>query len=198
MIDISLTDFVDFVTRSGVTKQTKVRQLKNRPPYSPATDYYKTLREGIVEMHRNQYSVALLERLCDNLPPNKRENYPAVVEAYKKFCKQKNLDWFEPCVGQWTHNDLAIRLNPELGLHIGGVPYIIKLYFKADKISKEKVGLILQLLEEEFPQQTLLGVQFGILDIQRSRLLTRDPRRPNLMPLLYGEATSLQTIWHNL
>jgi len=51
-IELSLTDFVDFVCKSGSTKLTKVKQIKNREDYSPATDFYKALREGIQDIHR--------------------------------------------------------------------------------------------------------------------------------------------------
>lgn len=198
MIEISLTDFVDFVTRSGATKLTKVRQLKDRPPYSPQTDYYKTVREGIVEMHRESRPVEALLRVCHNLPPNKQQNYPVVVNAYQKFCKQAKPRWFAPCSGTWQYDDLSVRLNPEVGLFIDDTPHIIKLYFKHDKISRDKVGSILQLLEKEFAGEKARGVRFGILDVHRSKLLIRNPGDRDLMPLLYGEANSLQTIWKSL
>lgn len=198
MIEISLTDFVDFVTRSGATKLTKVRQLKDRPPYSPQTDYYKTVREGIVEMHRESLPVEALLRVCHDLPPNKQQKYPVVVTAYQKFCRQSKPRWFAPCSGSWQYDDLSVRLNPEVGLFIDDTPHIIKLYFKADKISRDKVGSIIQLLEKEFAEQKARGVRFGILDVQRSKLLVRNPGDRDLMPLLYGEANSLQTIWRSL
>lgn len=50
-IEISLTDFVDFVCKSGTAKLTKVRQIKERDDYSPKTDFYKALREGVIENH---------------------------------------------------------------------------------------------------------------------------------------------------
>ncbi|WP_164879142.1 hypothetical protein [Flavobacterium cerinum] len=40
-IKISLTDFLDFINRSGGTKMTKVKQVKNRAKYHPASDFYK-------------------------------------------------------------------------------------------------------------------------------------------------------------
>ena len=45
MPEISLTDFVDFVIKAGSPKLTKVRELVNRGGYSPAFDFWKTLRE---------------------------------------------------------------------------------------------------------------------------------------------------------
>jgi hypothetical protein len=51
MPEISLTDFVDFVVRSGPAKVTKVREIRERGPYAPALDFWKPLREGIVSFH---------------------------------------------------------------------------------------------------------------------------------------------------
>ena len=39
MAEISLTDFVDFVIKSGSPKLTKVKSAKTRPDYDPKTDY---------------------------------------------------------------------------------------------------------------------------------------------------------------
>lgn len=51
-IEISLTDFVDFVCKSGSAKLTQVKKVKYRDDYSPATDFYKALREGIIQIIR--------------------------------------------------------------------------------------------------------------------------------------------------
>ena len=53
MPQISLTDFVDVVAKAGRPKATKVRQVKERHAYEPAFDFYKSLREHIVENHRH-------------------------------------------------------------------------------------------------------------------------------------------------
>jgi hypothetical protein len=45
MIRVSLTDFVDIVSKSGTPKATKVAQVKKRGRYEPAVDFYKPLRE---------------------------------------------------------------------------------------------------------------------------------------------------------
>ena len=49
MPQISLTDFVDIVSTSGTPKATKVKQVKYRPAYNPAIDFYKRIRDDIVE-----------------------------------------------------------------------------------------------------------------------------------------------------
>lgn len=48
MPEIGLTDFVDFALKAGPTQLTKVRELKMRPDYDPARDYWKRLRDWII------------------------------------------------------------------------------------------------------------------------------------------------------
>jgi len=54
MPEISLTKFVDFVIKSGTPKMTQVRAIKKRrvDGYDPSHDYYRKLRDGIVELHQ--------------------------------------------------------------------------------------------------------------------------------------------------
>ena len=53
MLRITLTDFVDIVSASGTHKTTKVREKLSRDDYHPAKDYYKKVREKIIDIHRN-------------------------------------------------------------------------------------------------------------------------------------------------
>ena len=45
MPDVSLTEFVDFVGKSGNPKLTLVRQIKERGEYSPAEDFLAEAKE---------------------------------------------------------------------------------------------------------------------------------------------------------
>lgn len=49
--DLSLTDFVDFVHKSGTARATHLRQIKERPDYEPAFDFYRPLRNKLAEVH---------------------------------------------------------------------------------------------------------------------------------------------------
>lgn len=49
----------------------------------------------------------------------------------------------------WIVSELDVRINPELGLEFDSKKYLIKLYFKNDKLSKEKITQVLTLMESE-------------------------------------------------
>ncbi|MBK9648054.1 MAG: hypothetical protein IPO67_23360 [Deltaproteobacteria bacterium] len=48
MPEISLTDFVNFVTRIGSARLTLVREIRSRGDYDPIRDFWRDLRDGLV------------------------------------------------------------------------------------------------------------------------------------------------------
>lgn len=66
-ISVSLTDFIDFVNKSGNSKMTKVKQVKYRNTYHPASDFYKALREEIIETHKINGDKKSLDKLMQKL-----------------------------------------------------------------------------------------------------------------------------------
>jgi hypothetical protein len=198
-IELSLTDFVDFVCKSGSTKLTKVKQIKNREDYSPATDFYKALREGIQEIHRNNGKKKELKSILDSVSDSKKiKNYTESIEGYKKFWGRKDPVWFEPPMKHWIVSELDVRINPELGLEIDGKKYLIKLYFKSDKLSKEKVTQVLTLMESELRNEVDSDVNMAILDVKNGKLFIKEDRDLTLLPLLKGEAMSFEIMWDDL
>ena len=152
MIKISLTDFVDFVISSGTPKLTKVRQLKKRGEYRPAFDYWKNLRDKIIDFHkRNKIDKKKLDEVLESIDNEKKvDGYKECLKGYKRFLGTKRYKWFDPPYKTWGPKGLLIKINPELGLRLGKEYFIIKLYFKAEALSQRKIDIILVLLFEVF------------------------------------------------
>ena len=92
MPQISLTDFVDIVSKSGRPKATKVIQVKERPEYEPAFDFYKPLREHLIETHRTGQSKDHLFAVLSTLTnKTKLTHYPQLINGYKKWWGKKDL-----------------------------------------------------------------------------------------------------------
>ena len=90
MAKISLTDFVDIVSKAGRPKATKVRQVKERPDYEPAFDFYKALREHIVEVHSSGGGKEIISDVMVSISdPKKIKNYPELLAGYKKWLGRK-------------------------------------------------------------------------------------------------------------
>jgi len=199
MIQISLTDFVDYASKSGGPKLTKVRQLKKRPPYHPMRDFYKKLRDRIVVMHEKGESPEVLDEVLeDHLNDLQLRNFPKVIQTYKRFLSRKKIQWFSPPTSDWRYRNLEVSVNPELGLVIKGVPYVIKLHFKNEPIASEKVAASIHLMEEELKQQCDSKTQFAILDMQNAKLLLKGKRSIDFSLLLSTEASSFITMWNKL
>ena len=200
MPDISLTDFVDFVIKSGTPKLTKVRAIKNRPEYEPAMDYWRQLREGIKDFHRaGGGDKSDLDDIVDTLQNSKKiARYTATIRGYKKFLGRKNIRWFTPATGDWSHDELCVKVNPELGLRIDGDRHLVKLYFKDDLLSKNRVEIVSKMMKIVLSGKAPQGTRMAVLDVSQGKLYTQTVAIPQLTVLLEGEAAAFLQIWESI
>jgi hypothetical protein len=198
-IEISLTDFIDFVSKSGGAKLTKVKQIKNRDDYQPFSDFYKTLREGIIDIHKRGASKKELNNLLEGLTDEKKiKNYPEAIAGYKKYWGNKKFVWFDPPHKHWKTGDVDININPELGLEYNNLFMVIKLYMKAEKLTKDKTSQILSLLEKQLRSKVEDEMLFCVLDVKNAKLFCNETKDISFMPLLEGEIRSFETIWKSI
>jgi hypothetical protein len=198
-IEISLTDFVDFVCKAGSSKLTKVKQIKGREEYSPATDFYKVLREGIVQNHEDGGTKKELNEILTAVTdPKKVKNYTEAIEGYKKFWGRKAIKFFSPPFKHWKVGEVDVRINPELGLEYDDKFYVVKLYLKSDKLSKDKIDQILTLMVSQLRKKAQPEVRMAVLDVKNAKLFIKNDDDITLLPLLDGEARSFETIWNSI
>jgi hypothetical protein len=192
MPDISLTDFTGFSLRVGISKLRKVEEIRNRPSYSPAFDFWKQLREAIVEHHKNGKALDVaLKNLTDQ---RKLNRYPGALKAYKVWMKGKEIKWFNPPSGSWKHQALTVRVTPELGLNVDGVAYVVKLHFKDEPLTKGRIVVPLQLM-----QTTLkTPARVAMLDVGKGKLLPFIDGAADATPLLLGEAAAFLAMWNEI
>jgi hypothetical protein len=174
MPEISMTTFVDFVLASGTKRLTCVRKAKKdyRQDYDPARDFYRLLRDTIITMHEESKPKEILDDLLRTPnDPRKALAYSECVNAYKQWCKRKQIEWIGKYNADWIDAKLTVRVNPELGVRINGAPYVIKLYFKGEKPSKRRLETMFHLLQSTLPQE-LEGAIPGILDVRRGNLFS--------------------------
>ena len=203
-ICVTMTTFVDFVAaRSGTPKLTAVKQAKAQyqAQYDPATDFYKPLRECIVDAaQRNLSGTESLNKIHSvlvNLNTRKLDSYQECGEGYKRWRGRKNIIWdnnFRSEGSEWTQDRLTIRINPELGLLINGKRHIVKLYFKSTELSQFRLETTYYLLKQ-YHHKMHDELNVGVLDLRRGQL--RGPNREiaGIEYLLAGEAAAFQTMW---
>ncbi len=200
MIKISLTDFIDFVSKAGSTKYSKVKQIAKRKDYQPAFDFWKPLREAIIKLHKEGNNKKELDNVMEDLTDKKKEKrYLILIKAYKSFLGRKKINWFDPPKKKyWKYKELNVILNPELGLEINNKFFVVKLYFKSEKLSQKKADLILLLMNKHLKKGKYKDVNFAILDIERKKLFDKTNLKNEQFSLLEGEALSFLTIWRSI
>ncbi len=191
---ISITDFVDFVTRAGMPKLTKVRQLKHRGEYHAYSDFYRGIREAIINAHaheRGKLSIGPAAIAAIEVD-KRRRHYDALITAYVGWWGRKKLEWFTPEQAVRRFEGFHLRINPELGLSIDGVPHIIKLHFKEAPLSKRYSEVLACIMYESYPLPP--SAEIAVLDIRRRRLHRLSPR-PELSALVAGELAAFSAMW---
>ncbi|MEZ4298564.1 MAG: hypothetical protein R3B70_47910 [Polyangiaceae bacterium] len=193
MESISLSYFVDFVLTSGTSKLTSVKQLKQGRD-ERFSDFYRPVREAIVDMHEKGLDSQVLDDLLTSLvDPREKRIFPKVVSGYKKFLRQSKTTWFEPPMRDYPLGPISVRVNPEVGLLIDGRPHAIKLYFRGDPLSPQRVMVINQLLSNALAS-TWPGTVFSVLDVRRAKLYPHRPKS-EVGHLLRAEAASLSSLY---
>lgn len=196
---ISLTDFVDIVSSGGTPKANKVSQIKNRLPYNPAFDFYKPLRDRIIEVHNigetKEYLKSLMPLISDR---KKLTAYPAVIDGYLSWWGKKKFSWFNPPNDLFSFHGIDVSVNPELGLYINGDPYLIKLYFKAERLTKNRVDVIHHLMGSVLAPVSPNGTTMAVLEIRQSKLYAPTIQIPNLTAVLGAELAYISALWANV
>lgn len=201
-MDISLTDFVDFTIVNGSTRVAAVRALKKRGDYDPASDFWRPLRKGMVELHQaGRMTVGELDAWLAIQTNEKRlPRFRDAVEGYKRFLAKRVSAWFDPPSSLWREGDLAVRVNPELGLDIDGKKTVIKLYFKNEEPTRARVQAVLAIMDIELGRKAGADAQFAVLDVNQGRLMLPDGRwsKNDMKALLKAEAGAFVQLWNTI
>jgi len=200
-IKISLTEFMNFVNKSGSAKATVVQKAKSSrdEEYAHFKDYWLKFRDKIKSVHRKHGAHEDLKALLDDVNEDKVQNYKSAIEGYCSFWKKRKIEWCEPPRKTWIVGDVKIEINPELGLVIKDKVYVIKLFTTAnDSMDKRHADLILTLMEQELRTKVEKEVIFAVLDVKRGKLFENQNLDKALIGLLNGEAKSFETIWKSI
>ena len=195
MPEVPITTFIDFVSKPAAAKLKVVEEFKGK--YDPKEDFYKQIREGIVEMHQHDGEIKDLTAIARATTNIKMPHYRDVIDGYKRFVKGKDIKWFKPPTARWTHGDLTIRVNPELGLKIDGASYVIKLYFKESRLTKDGIAIITHLVRAAMPSTVDKGHVLCLLDTRRARLHEASGLDKNSAFILEQEAKYWMSIWNH-
>lgn len=195
---ITFTDFIDLALRVGTQKVTKIKELKSRGEYSPAKDFYKQVRDIIIETHTNDLPKDYLDNAFERATEKKKTHFQAIVKGYKKWWGNKNLEWIEPPRATIDTDQLLISINPELYLDIDGEKHIIKLYLKDDKLTKNKILHTCQMMHDYLKNDLDKNTYISIIDVRRGVLHTPSTDNSIISTVLRGELQLITTIWNDI
>lgn len=198
MARLTMTDFIDVVSKSGTPKATKVKQVKNRPEYHPSTDYYKQVREELVNCHKKGDGKDRIREFIEKVANKKKVvHYKEVVEGYCNWWGKKSLKWFTPPGELFASSGVEVMVNPELGLELDGARHIIKLYFKEEPLSKFRIDIATHLMETVLRKKAKSNDKMAVLDVRNAKLIhTGDPK--GLSPILQAEMAYIAALWPNV
>lgn len=198
---ISLTTIVDFIAAVGLAKVTVVRGAirQYEEPYRPGRDYWRGLRDAMVEMQLGDGDLRALDAAVATASPKRRANYQLRAGEYRRWIGKKRIDAERVERRDRRFARFDVRINPELLLRVNdGVPTITKLYFRGEPLDKHRIDAALHLMETTYSDLIARGMTVGVLDIGQGRLITPTVANPNLEPLLAGELASFGQIWKYL
>lgn len=194
---IGMSEFCDVVTKIGPSKIVAIAKIKNKPKYSPATDFYKKVREAIVSFHQGDVTGALDQVLVSTSDATRLRHYSTVIAAYKKWLGERTLDWFEPPSSKYVKYGFEITVNPELGLVIDGKPMVIKLYFP-DDIPKTKSKMMNDIMTVVFDGKLNDGCRCCVLDVRNNKMIPGGSLSPTIDMLVSAELGYIASVWESV
>ena len=122
-VQISLTEFMDYVNSSGSAKATVVDQAKKRREegHSRQTDYWMQFRNTVKSVHSSNGKKEDLYEVIEKVHEDRIHNYNAAVNGYMKFWGNKKVIWVVPPHKIVVVGGTRLSLNPELGLTYKGI-----------------------------------------------------------------------------
>lgn len=192
----TLTDFINIVQSPGTTKFSKIKQIKHRV-YSPATDYYKSLREKIIDVISESEDIKQINLAVAAAHANRREHYAAIASnMISWYAKQKNLSWLEPPRGYYKPNSIGIKVNPEIGFQDSdGKVSIIKLHMNKEALSKGKLEVAAYLFYTTLAPQCPPNTTFAFLDLHQGKLFPVKKLHDSGSIFLAAEIAYIEQIW---
>jgi hypothetical protein len=176
-----------------------VKQLKNRPDYKPAADYYKVLRDKIKEIHEDNLDKSKMYQSLEGIKnENKVEHFKTIIEGYRKWWGKKTFIWFNPPAAIYSKHGVNISINPELGLKIKGKPHLVKLYFKANPLLKNKIDIITHLMSISLLDQSPANTVMSVLDVRQSKLIPLTTATNGLTAILNAELSYISALWESM
>ena len=200
-IQISLTEFMDYVNSSGAAKATVVAQAKRKREegHDKQADYWMQFRNAVKSVHSSNGTKEDLSEVIEKVHEDRMANYSAAVAGYAKFWGKRKFVWIVPPRKVVNVNGTRVSLNPELGITYKGKIYFIKLFIHVDEIlDKRHADLILCLMHNKLRDLLPGDANVAVLDVMRGKLFEFKKEDHKITQLLEAEGASFNILWEAL
>jgi hypothetical protein len=200
-IRVSLTRFVDLIITTGTPRITCVKEIKAGilAGYEPAKDFWKILRDGIIDFHHHALSTDSFNSVIQKTSDLRRlAHYDVAIKLYLRWLGRRKATWEDLRCTNFIARNVEVHVHPELGLNFNNDIYAIKLYFKKEPLKKRAIDPILYLLENYVTRQDGQPITPAILDLPNGRLLTPTNPLPNLASLLEAEVAAFSVLYSSI
>jgi hypothetical protein len=103
------------------------------------------------------------------------------------------LSSFKPPFAIWSYGGLNVRVNPELGLVLGGKKHVVKLYFKGEKPTKQRLKVVFEMMRIALGLDAT--VVSAVIDVSNGKLHVPNPLAEDLTFLLEAQALAFMHLW---
>ena len=120
------------------------------------------------------------------------------IKGYKSWLGKKSVAWFQPPREELSVSGIDLMVNPEIGLNINGQRHIIKLYFKADKLTKFKTDVITCAMEDTLRSKAKPADLMTVVDVRRGRHFSGAGPSAKLSGMLGAELAYIGYLWSSM
>lgn len=200
-IQISMTEFVNFINASGMAKMTIVANAKMKHEQGDGNpyDYWKDFKDEVKKLLIRHGKKEDLMELVESVREDARENYNKMIFGFLRFWKPTRMRWLKPVRRLANIGGVKMNINPEIGVVWQDKSLMVKLFLKANEdLDKRHADIILALMESELRERVGDDVQFAILDVRRGKLFPYVNDDPRLLILLKTEGRHFAEMWKEI
>lgn len=196
-----MTEFVNFINASGMSKMTIVSnaKLKHEESEGNPYDYWKDFKDAVKKQLKRGGSKDDLSELLESVREEVYANYQEMIKGFNKFWKPNSMEWLKPANRMATISGVKMNINPEIGVVWNDKKFMIKMFIKAkENLDKRHADIILALMENELRVKVDDDIVFAILDVRRGKLFSYVNNDPRLLVLARSEGRSFAEMWKEL
>jgi hypothetical protein len=195
---VTLTDFATFRRSSATRRGTIARKCCFRTEYRVEQDFYKRVREKIKALPGRNGDLSELVEVPALVSEKRRGHIRKAVDGFVRWVADNDITFFRAPRGLWEHQDVQVRVNPEVGAVINGVPHLLKVNYTATPTEPADAEMMAQLMHRTCGRLAPRDCRMGVLDVRTGtiRALARPTAR--LDAVLEGTAAELSSLWNQV